>query len=161
MWTSRACLKSHFSRRGAVAFSARPLFWRLDLCTFSLQRHSKCFKIRWLCCTVVLLYKVWRFWSVRASFAWRLSANCWSYIFIPLCSKLWYCEVKFSSLSLNYYTYNQLFGFNFSQSSSKLAVIDSLVCLLKSFWPLINPSFGLFSYKMGRKNMARENCTRA
>ena len=37
------------------------------------------------------------------------------------------------SLSLNYYTYHQLLRFNFSQSSSKLTAVHSLVCLLKSF----------------------------
>ena len=38
----------------------------------------------------------------------RLSILCWSHIFIPLCSKLWYCEVEvfFTILSCRFITHN-------------------------------------------------------
>ena len=43
-----------------------------------------------------------------AFFSSRLSNPCWSYIFIPLCSKLWYCEVEvfFTLLSCRFITHN-------------------------------------------------------
>ena len=42
-----------------------------------------------------------------AFFASRLSNHCWSYIFILLCSKLWYCEVEvfFTFLSCRFITH--------------------------------------------------------
>ena len=41
-----------------------------------------------------------------AFFSSRFSNLCWSYIFIPLCSKLWYCEVEvfFTFLSCRFIT---------------------------------------------------------
>ena len=42
-----------------------------------------------------------------AFFSSRLSILCWSHIFIPLCSKLWYCEVEvfFTILSCRFITH--------------------------------------------------------
>ena len=42
-----------------------------------------------------------------AFFSLRLYNHCWSYIFIPLCSKLWYCEVEvfFTFLSCRFITH--------------------------------------------------------
>ena len=102
----KVCLKTHFSRRSIVTALARPVIWGLVLCILwffvlvndnpdGLQRVH----ITWVCLPVVLCYKVSKsFWHhicmCAAFFSSRLSILCWSHIFIPLCSKLWYCEVE-------------------------------------------------------------------
>ena len=48
-------LRSLFSRQSWVAFSARPVICGLDLCTLSIQRHSKCSE-------KVSLLLQWLFW---------------------------------------------------------------------------------------------------
>ena len=70
-------------------------------------------------------------------FSSRLFNLCWSRICIPLCSKLWYCEVEVfflpSSLVELLRIYLQLFlRQHFSHSLQKKPAIYSLVCLARS-----------------------------
>ena len=78
-----------------------------------------------------------------AFFYSRLSNLCWSYIFILLCSKLWYCKAEFFYLSVlkNYhaYTYNCLqifrkYSHTFKKQRPPLLGLSSKVY----FWPLVH-----------------------
>ena len=75
-----------------------------------------------------------------AFFSSRLSNPCWSYILIPLCSKLWYCEVEafftflpsrlithiLTAFSITFLTHLQKVGHTLLGLSSKSFTFDHL-----------------------------------
>ena len=76
-----------------------------------------------------------------AFFSSRLSNLCWSYIFIPLCSKLWYCEVEvfftflsckivthiLTAFSITFLTHLKKDGHTLLGLSSKVFTFDQLL----------------------------------
>ena len=75
-----------------------------------------------------------------AFFSSRLSNLCWSYIFIPLCSKLWHCEVEvfnsflsctfiahvLTALAITFLTHLKKEGHTLLGLSSKVFTFDHL-----------------------------------